>query len=136
MCPYGDKCQYAHGTQELRMNSLQNFGINNAMNNKQQNNYLNYKIIKCKNWEKDRTCKYGAHCTFAHGDNDLRNKADNLYQINNSFPMVMPMVVPPGMDVNQMQQIMLNNQLMMNMNPGFQNGNNMPQNKNDTNNEQ
>ena len=124
VCPYGDKCQFAHGSQELRMfqgqNLMQNMGMNNNPNNKSQNNFLNYKIVKCKNWEKDHTCKYGAHCTFAHGDADLRNKADNLYQMNNSLNMMVPMAVPPGMDMNQMQQIMLSNQLMMSMNPQFQ----------------
>jgi long-subunit fatty acid transport protein len=101
-------------------NLMQNMGMNNNPNNKSQNNFLNYKIVKCKNWEKDHTCKYGAHCTFAHGDADLRNKADNLYQMNNSLNMMVPMAVPPGMDMNQMQQIMLSNQLMMSMNPQFQ----------------
>ena len=48
----------------------------NRINNSQKN-ALNYKIVKCKNWEKDRTCKYGAHCTFAHGDEEIRNKNDN-----------------------------------------------------------
>ncbi len=91
--------------------------INNPnINNKSQNSLLNYKIVKCKNWEKDRTCKYGAHCTFAHGDSELRNKADNLYQMNLSFPVMMPMMIPPqGMDYNQMQQLMMSNQLMMGM---------------------
>jgi hypothetical protein len=99
---------------------MQNIGLNN----KSQTNYLNYKIVKCKNWEKDRTCKYGAHCTFAHGDEDLRNKADNLYQMNNNFPMMVPMMMP-GMDMNQMQQLMLSNQLMMGMgmNPAMPNQN-------------
>ena len=135
LCPYGDKCQFAHGTQELRLysgqNMVQNMGLGGSVNNKQQNNMINYKIVKCKNWEKDRTCKYGAHCTFAHGDEDLRNKADNLYQMNNSFNM-MPMFVQPNMDINQMQQIMVSNQLMMKMgiNPGFQNPN-LTQGKND-----
>ena len=104
-------------------NAVQNMGLNPNPNNKSQNNYLNYKIVKCKNWEKDHTCKYGQHCTFAHGDADLRNKADNLYQMNNSFPMMVPMAIPPGMDMNQMQQVMLSNQIMMSMNPQFQNQN-------------
>ena len=104
-------------------NPMQNIGLNN----KSQTNYLNYKIVKCKNWEKDRTCKYGVHCTFAHGDEDLRNKADNLYQMNNNFnnfQMMVPMVMP-GMDMNQMQQLMLSNQLMMGMgmNPAMPNQN-------------
>ena len=71
--------------------------------NNKQNNMLNYKIVKCKNWEKDKSCKYGAHCTFAHGDQELRNKADNLYQMN---PQNVGMVFPAYMiDMSQMQQI-------------------------------
>ena len=83
--------------------------------NKNQNNIVNYKIVKCKNFEKDGTCKYGAHCTFAHGDKELRNKTENIYQMNNN-PMMMPlgygiegipvMMSPPGMDIGQMQLIM------------------------------
>ena len=132
ICPYGDKCQFAHGVQDLRVYTGQVIGQNginlNDPNNKAQNSILNFKIVKCKNWEKDRTCKYGAHCTFAHGDVELRNKGDNLYQMNPGFPMMMPMMIPgQGMDFNQMQQLMMSNQLMMTMgiNP---NGNIIPQN--------
>ena len=107
--------------------------------NKTQNNALNYKIVKCKNWEKDKTCKYGAHCTFAHGDEEIRNKADNLYQFGSSIP-TMPFMVPicPPMDMNQMNQLMANGQLMMmnnmnnmnNMNPnmGQEQGNELQNN--------
>ena len=92
--------------------------------NKSQNNALNYKIVKCKNWEKDKTCKYGAHCTFAHGDEEIRNKADNLYQFGSSMPtmpFMVPMMMSPTMDMNQMQELMANGQLMMmnNMNPNM-----------------
>ena len=112
---------------------------NMSTNNKSQSNFLNYKIVKCKNWEKDRTCKYGVHCTFAHGDEDLRNKADNLYQMNTNIQMMVPMMFPQGMDMRQMEQIMLGNQLMMGMgmNPNMvnqnlnQNNPNMTQGKND-----
>jgi hypothetical protein len=108
--------------------------------NKSQNSLLNYKIVKCKNWDKDGTCKYGAHCTFAHGDEELRNKADNLYQFNPSLQFMMPMMIPSsGMDINQMQQLMANGQLMMgmgmnmnNMNPNMgQEQGNEPQNNNE-----
>ena len=113
--------------------------------NKMQNSLLNYKIVKCKNWEKDGTCKYGVHCTFAHGDKDLRNKGENLYTMNNPMMMIpmmydmnaMPiMVPPPGMDMNQMQQLMAagnmnqNPIMMMNMMPPAQGGMNSSDNNN------
>jgi len=98
--------------------------------NKIQNSMINYKIVKCKNWEKDGTCKYGVHCTFAHGDKDLRNKTENIYQMNNPMMMIpmmydmnsMPVMMPGGgMDMNQMQQMMApgnqNQFMMMNMMP-------------------
>ena len=98
--------------------------------NKMHNSIINFKIVKCKNWEKDGTCKYGVHCTFAHGDKELRNKTENLYQMNNPMmmmPMIydmnsMPVMFPPGMDINQMQQMMAaggvnQNQFMMMMPP-------------------
>ena len=119
-CPYGDKCQFAHGEQDLRtMNAMsQNMMFTlgmGGMGNKNQNSMLNYKIVKCKNWEKDKTCKYGAHCTYAHGEEELRNKADNLYQMNPGYPLMMPIVPSPNMDMSQMQQFMVNNQFIMPM---------------------
>ena len=94
---------------------------------KNQNSMLNYKIVKCKNWEKDGTCKYGVHCTFAHGDTELRHKNDNLYQIG-PFPVMIPynydmntmgMMMPPNINFSQMPQMMPGNinqnQLMMGM---------------------
>ena len=122
-CSYGDKCQFAHGNNELRVNNNQMpFMMPGANVNKMQNSMLNYKIVKCKNWEKDKTCKYGAHCTFAHGDTDLRTKSDNIY-MGQTFPVMIPyqydmntmgMMMPPNIDMNQMQQMMAGN---MNQNP-------------------
>ena len=117
-CPYGDKCQFAHGEQELRTfnGHQQNMMYAIGMGSKNQNNMLNYKIVKCKNWEKDKSCKYGAHCTYAHGEEELRNKADNLYQMNPTFPLMMPKITnPQNIDMTQMQQFMPNNQFMMPM---------------------
>lgn len=73
------------------------------MKNKQKDP-LNYKIVKCKNWEKDKTCKYGVHCTFAHGDSELRNKSENLIQMQSNMGMGL-MFQPMMMDMNTMMQI-------------------------------
>ena len=114
------------------MNNVQGIPQNMLNLNKSQNSLLNYKIVKCKNWEKDGTCKYGSHCTFAHGDNDLRNKADNLYSMQpqmgmgmyNPMNMMMEnpyMMMQQNFDFNQMHQMALGGQIdpaMMNMNMG------------------
>ena len=131
-CPYGDKCQFAHGEQELRTfnGHQQNMMYAIGMGSKNQNNMLNYKIVKCKNWEKDKSCKYGAHCTFAHGDEEIRNKADNLYQMQpmmfQPFMMnpMMTMTQFPGMDMSQMGMA------PMMMNPMMNIPNNIPQQEN------
>ena len=143
-CSYGDKCQFAHGPQELKMFNPNSFSENPIDFSKNQKNIINYKIVKCKNWEKDGSCKYGKYCTFAHGDNDLRSKNENLYQIQpqimyNPFidPMMLQMQMMNNFDGNKMQnmnQIMNGqvdqNQLMMRMNL---NGNNNNMNMNNMN---
>ena len=50
-CPYGDKCDYAHGIKELR-------GINN--------NNQNFRIKKCKSFFLNGFCPYGKRCQFSH----------------------------------------------------------------------
>jgi hypothetical protein len=102
----------------------------NPFMDKTQNSLINYKIAKCKNWEKDKTCKYGAKCTFAHGDAELRTKPENISNMSQPFsfmPFVidqngMPLMVQPGMgfDFNQMPMMPAGvdqNQLMMGMVP-------------------
>jgi len=90
--------------------------LQNPMNkiNNSQKNALNYKIVKCKNWEKDGNCKYGIHCTFAHGDAEIRNKNDNLYQMQ---PAMGVMMQPFMFDMNTMMQMGQMNQFQgMDMN--------------------
>ena len=142
-CGYGDKCQFAHGYAELRSTSNQPMNPPmqmNTFNDKSQNNLINYKIAKCKNWEQDKTCRYGSKCTFAHGDEELRKKEDNLKSMNSAIPICLldpngnPFMIPPpqGFDFNQvpMQMIPPNfvqNHMMGMMPPGtnFPQGGNM-----------
>jgi hypothetical protein len=154
-CSYGDKCQFAHGPQELKIYNPNSFSDNQMDFSKNQKNLINYKIVKCKNWEKDGTCKYGKHCTFAHGDNELRSKNENIYQMQPQMlynPFIDPMMLQMQMmnnnyfDGNQIQNFnpLINgqvdqNQLMMGMNINGNNlnnfnGNNLNRNELDLNN--
>ena len=103
--------------------------------NRMQKNMINFKIIKCKNWEKDGTCKYGIHCTFAHGDKELRSKDANYLQMNTPM-MMMPMIYDMNsMPMLQMQQMMMagganQNPYMMMMPPNQESMNNNNDNDN------
>lgn len=120
-CSYGEKCQFAHGPNELRGYTgpkMTGMMPGSFARNPNQKNPLNYKIVKCKNYEKDGSCKYGNHCTYAHGDDDLRSKNENMLQIQ-PVQMMIPMY---GMDMNQMNQMMpgmdmAQMQQMMGVNP-------------------
>ena len=79
-CSFGDKCQFAHGTAELRTGGI-------GAGSKKGPNPQNYKIVKCKYWEKDGTCRYGTLCSFAHGDDELRTKSENLVMHDGSQSM-------------------------------------------------
>ena len=77
------------------------------VNNTQKNAY-NYKIAKCKNWEKSGTCKYGSYCTFAHGNNELRNRNDNLIKMQPGLNLMLQpfmMNMQPVMQMGQMNQL-------------------------------
>ena len=120
-CSFGDKCQFAHGVNDLRTSNglpISNPQIpNNTPQDKKSLNLQNYKIVKCKYWEKDHNCRYGSLCTFAHGDEELRTKSDNMLsnqpQLGLGFmPMAMdnfqmnPYIMLPGMDPVMMAMMM------------------------------
>jgi hypothetical protein len=50
-CPYGDKCNFAHGQLELKSRSF---------------THPNYKTVKCRNFYMEGYCCFGARCQFIH----------------------------------------------------------------------
>lgn len=52
-CPYNDKCQFAHGTAELRQNCDHNG---------------KYKTKKCTAFFREGFCLYGERCNFLHSE--------------------------------------------------------------------
>lgn len=51
-CCYGDKCQFAHGTAELKIISR----------------HPRYKTSLCKKYTETGTCSYGDRCNFIHAE--------------------------------------------------------------------
>lgn len=52
VCPYGNKCQFAHGEHDL----------------KTVERPANWRLKPCANWAKFGSCRYGKRCCFKHGD--------------------------------------------------------------------
>lgn len=52
VCPYGNKCQFAHGNNDL----------------KRVERPANWRSKPCANWTKYGLCRYGKRCCFKHGD--------------------------------------------------------------------
>ena len=63
-CKYGDKCQFAHGSQELR--SL--------------NRHPKYKTELCRTYHTIGFCPYGPRCHFIHNDEERRLAQQNQQQ--------------------------------------------------------
>lgn len=137
-CSYADKCQFAHGFQELKnTTSTPIIGGVETKITKQPPNPSNFKIVKCKNWEATGTCKYGSVCTFAHGDTELRTKSDNNLQMSeNAITMdtgFMPFQQNPYLmqDPSYIYNLMLQQQMYDMQGPqmqGMQGGNLQGQN--------
>ena len=56
-CPYGRKCRFAHGKEELFL----------------KDNGINYKKIECKSFSELGFCLYGSRCSFKHDERKINN---------------------------------------------------------------
>merc|ERR1719361_791897 len=60
--PYGDRCLFAHGSEDLRVTSLSaSHPANNPL----------WKSRICNTWEQGY-CSWGDRCMFAHGEEELQ----------------------------------------------------------------
>ena len=80
-CSFGDKCQFAHGVNDLRTSNglpISNPQIPN--NTPQDKKVLTFRTIKSLNVNTGKKIiTVGmVPCTFAHGDEELRTKSDNM----------------------------------------------------------
>lgn len=123
-CALGTECQFAHGTKDLRnpttgntmMLMNQNPLITNAQTTiKKAPSAQNYKIVKCKYFEKEGMCRYGSLCTFAHGDAELRKKSDNVDITTSTSTQAVNAMFPQDITTqqNMMNMMALQNMMMM-----------------------
>jgi len=89
-CKYGDRCNFAHGPDELRKldetilnavarpkspdsdTSSQTASDRHSEAGSSTGGAANFKTRMCKNYEKNGFCKFGDRCNFAHGRDELR----------------------------------------------------------------
>lgn len=88
-CQFEDRCNFAHGEEELRtpgdaiptnsifaLSELSNsVSLKSDRGSEDEKLSAVYKTRMCKNYEKTATCKYGERCNFAHGEHELRRFA-------------------------------------------------------------
>jgi hypothetical protein len=90
-CNLGEKCNFAHGKEELReappgteptpVASSYNYGGGFQQKTYQQQPSFTqvdhssskyYKTVLCRNFQQTGQCSFGPNCKFAHGDDELR----------------------------------------------------------------
>lgn len=71
-CPYGNRCQFAHGPEELRCN---------------ENINTSYKTKTCFSFLKKGYCPYGHRCNFLHKD-EKKVEKNVVSTIISNFPEI------------------------------------------------
>ena len=64
-CPYGSKCQFAHGPHELKCNSSKT---------------MSYKTRPCYGFVKKGYCSFGSRCNFLHQEDERESCVSYLKQ--------------------------------------------------------
>jgi len=82
-CRYGNKCQFAHGMNELR--SL--------------NRHPKYKTEFCRTYHTTGFCSYGQRCNFIHNDDERRGpvpmtRVQPMSQQKPAVPLMLPITAP------------------------------------------
>jgi hypothetical protein len=106
-CKYGDRCNFAHGPEELRKldetilcalprpkspdsdtSSVTAASDRNSESGSSTGGAANFKTRMCKNYEKNGFCKFGDKCNFAHGRDELRRGERGAQRNGPSSPRV------------------------------------------------
>jgi len=106
-CKYGDRCNFAHGPEELRKldetilcalprpkspdsdtSSVTAASDRNSESGSSTGVATNFKTRMCKNYEKNGFCKFGDKCNYAHGRDELRRGERGAQRNGLSSPRV------------------------------------------------
>nr|ACO12796.1 RING finger protein unkempt [Lepeophtheirus salmonis] len=104
-CKYGDNCQFAHGSEQLRLPqplqaNIQQQSIPPISKFSGNSPSVLYKTTMCANIRNKIPCPHGPSCLFAHSNGELRSPMQNIsvntYSTGNKPPMCQSLRVYGG----------------------------------------